>query len=131
MRTKTLTPSSQLRVRVKWQCRCRRERPMLVFGVFSLWRAHIGRGPCQGDCVLGVAHYQLSGYVTFPIPEKGPSPHNSARAASVISSSCGRARVVDNRPTAMPVVGWLHAGRPTTADRLAAFRQGLNNLGYI
>jgi len=30
--------------------------------------------PCQGDCVLGVAHYQLSGYVTFPIPEKGRSP---------------------------------------------------------
>jgi hypothetical protein len=33
----------------------------------------------QGDCVLGVAHYQLSGYLTFPISEKGRSPHNSAR----------------------------------------------------
>ena len=32
---------------------------------------------------------------------------------------------------AMPVIGWLRAGRPATADRLAAFRQGLNNLGYI
>ena len=28
---------------------------------------------------------------SFPIPEKGCSPHNSARAASVIWSSCGRA----------------------------------------
>src|SRR5262249_310375 len=35
----------------------------------AIWRTHIGRGPCQGDCVLGVAHYQLSGYVTFPMPE--------------------------------------------------------------
>ena len=26
---------------------------------------------------------------------------------------------------AMPVIGWLRAGRPATADRLAAFRQGL------
>src|SRR5262245_50466769 len=32
---------------------------------------------------------------------------------------------------AMPVIGWLRAGRPATADRLAAFRQGLNDLGYI
>jgi len=32
---------------------------------------------------------------------------------------------------AMPVVGWLHAGQPAMADRLAAFRQGLNDLGYI
>src|SRR5262245_47763930 len=32
---------------------------------------------------------------------------------------------------AMPVVGWLRAGQPATADRLAAFRQGLNDLGYI
>src|SRR5262249_13435597 len=74
----------------------------------AVWRAHIGRGPCQGDCVLGIAHYQLSGYVTFPIPENGHSPHNSARATSVVCSGhlekwkklerCGRARVVDNRP---------------------------------
>src|SRR5262249_6067947 len=33
--------------------------------------------------------------------------------------------------SAMPVIGWLRAGRPATADRLAAFRQGLNDLGYI
>ena len=33
--------------------------------------------------------------------------------------------------TAIPVIGWLRAGRPTTADRLAAFRQGLKDLGYI
>ena len=32
---------------------------------------------------------------------------------------------------AIPVIGWLRAGRPATADRLAAFRQGLNDLGYI
>ena len=32
---------------------------------------------------------------------------------------------------AIPVIGWLRAGRPATADRLAAFRRGLNNLGYI
>ena len=32
---------------------------------------------------------------------------------------------------AMPVIGWLRAGRPATADRLTAFRQGLNDLGYI
>src|SRR5262249_48664977 len=32
---------------------------------------------------------------------------------------------------AMPVIGWLRAGRPAPADRLAAFRQGLNDLGYI
>ena len=32
------------------------------------------KGPRQGDCIPGVAHYQLSGYVTFPIPEKGRSP---------------------------------------------------------
>src|SRR6516162_5760600 len=101
MRTKTLTPSSQLRVRVKWQCRCRRERPMLVFGVFSLWRAHIGRGPCQGDCVLGVAHYQLSGYVTFPIPEKAAiywlSPIPGARP--VVLRHRQSARAVDKIST--------------------------------
>src|SRR5499427_9048225 len=33
--------------------------------------------------------------------------------------------------TAIPVIGWLHAGQPAMADRLAAFRQGLNDLGYI
>jgi putative ABC transport system substrate-binding protein len=33
--------------------------------------------------------------------------------------------------SAIPVIGWLRAGRPATADRLAAFRQGLNDLGYI
>src|SRR5262245_32567412 len=32
---------------------------------------------------------------------------------------------------AIPVIGWLRAGRPATADRLTAFRQGLNDLGYI
>src|SRR5262249_17516801 len=32
---------------------------------------------------------------------------------------------------AIPVIGWLRAGRPAPADRLAAFRQGLNDLGYI
>src|SRR5262249_37889800 len=32
---------------------------------------------------------------------------------------------------AIPVIGWLRAGRPGTADRLTAFRQGLNDLGYI
>ena len=31
--------------------------------------------------------------------------------------------------SAIPVIGWLRAGRPATADRLAAFRQGLNDLG--
>jgi hypothetical protein len=36
-------------------------------------------GPCQGDYILGVAHYQLSGYVTFPIPEKGSQPHITVR----------------------------------------------------
>src|SRR5215831_15578335 len=29
------------------------------------------------------------------------------------------------------IIGWLRAGRPAPADRLAAFRQGLNDLGYI
>ena len=33
--------------------------------------------------------------------------------------------------TAIPVIGWLHAGQPAMADRMAAFRQGLNDLGYI
>jgi putative ABC transport system substrate-binding protein len=32
---------------------------------------------------------------------------------------------------AMPVIGWLKAGAPPTADVLAAFRQGLNELGYV
>jgi putative ABC transport system substrate-binding protein len=32
---------------------------------------------------------------------------------------------------AMPVIGWLRAGIPPTVDRLAAFRQGLNELGYV
>src|SRR5262245_57497007 len=32
---------------------------------------------------------------------------------------------------AIPVIGWLRAGRPATADRLTAFSQGLNDLGYI
>jgi putative ABC transport system substrate-binding protein len=32
---------------------------------------------------------------------------------------------------AMPVVGWLHAGELPRAEALAAFRQGLNELGYI
>src|SRR6516162_7926717 len=32
---------------------------------------------------------------------------------------------------AMPVVGWLSGGRLPTAEYLAAFRQGLNELGYI
>ena len=26
----------------------------------NAWRADIGRGPRQGNCILGVAHYQLS-----------------------------------------------------------------------
>ena len=42
---------------------------------------------------------------TLPIPEKGRSPHNSARAASVISSSCGRARVVDNPRSFCTIMG--------------------------
>jgi len=33
--------------------------------------------------------------------------------------------------SAMPVVGWLRAGGPPEADQLAAFRQGLNELGYV
>jgi putative ABC transport system substrate-binding protein len=32
---------------------------------------------------------------------------------------------------AMPVIGWLKAGAPPNADILAAFRQGLNELGYV
>ena len=32
---------------------------------------------------------------------------------------------------AMPVIGWLRGGRLPTAEYLAAFRQGLNELGYI
>jgi putative ABC transport system substrate-binding protein len=32
---------------------------------------------------------------------------------------------------AMPVIGWLRAGIPPNVDRLAAFRQGLNELGYV
>jgi putative ABC transport system substrate-binding protein len=31
----------------------------------------------------------------------------------------------------MPLIGWLRAGRPAILDYLAAFRQGLNELGYI
>jgi hypothetical protein len=27
----------------------------------AVWRAHISRGPSQGDCIPGVDHYQLSG----------------------------------------------------------------------
>jgi putative ABC transport system substrate-binding protein len=33
--------------------------------------------------------------------------------------------------SAMPVIGWLRAGDPANADDLAAFRQGLNELGYV
>jgi len=32
---------------------------------------------------------------------------------------------------AIPVVGWLRGGPLPTAEVLAAFRQGLNELGYI
>jgi putative ABC transport system substrate-binding protein len=32
---------------------------------------------------------------------------------------------------AMPVIGWLKAGATPNADFLAAFRQGLNELGYV
>ena len=32
---------------------------------------------------------------------------------------------------AMPVIGWLRAGQPAPADYLAAFRQGLDDLGYV
>jgi ABC-type uncharacterized transport system substrate-binding protein len=32
---------------------------------------------------------------------------------------------------AMPVIGWLRAGAPPNADYLAAFRQGLNEFGYV
>jgi putative ABC transport system substrate-binding protein len=32
---------------------------------------------------------------------------------------------------AIPVVGWLSGGPLPTAEYLAAFRQGLNELGYI
>ena len=32
---------------------------------------------------------------------------------------------------AIPVVGWLHGGPLPTAEVMAAFRQGLNELGYI
>src|SRR5215831_1600708 len=43
----------------------------------------------QGNCLLGVAHYQLSGYVTFPISET-----RSAKLSPNPGSFCG----VDNRP---------------------------------
>ena len=46
----------------------------LEAAILSRTRSPISsRSNCQGDCILGVAHYQLSGYVTFPIPEKGRS----------------------------------------------------------
>jgi putative ABC transport system substrate-binding protein len=32
---------------------------------------------------------------------------------------------------AMPVIGWLRAGGPPSADDLVAFREGLNELGYV
>jgi len=32
---------------------------------------------------------------------------------------------------AVPVIGWLRAGEPATADHLAAFRKGLNELDYV
>jgi putative tryptophan/tyrosine transport system substrate-binding protein len=32
---------------------------------------------------------------------------------------------------AMPVIGYLRAGGPATADHLLAFRQGLSDLGYV
>src|SRR5262245_43212385 len=33
---------------------------------------------------------------------------------------------------AMPVIGWLHAGSPeSSANRVAAFRRGLNETGYF
>jgi putative ABC transport system substrate-binding protein len=32
---------------------------------------------------------------------------------------------------AMPVIAWLRAGDPAPADYLAAFRQGLDDLGYV
>jgi putative ABC transport system substrate-binding protein len=36
------------------------------------------------------------------------------------------------QPVEMPVIGWLESGsRQTTADSLAAFRQGLAEMGYI
>jgi putative ABC transport system substrate-binding protein len=34
------------------------------------------------------------------------------------------------QPT-MPVIGWLRAGGPPNADYSSAFRQGLNDLGYV
>src|SRR6516164_8559459 len=39
--------------------------------------------------------------------------------------------VAQAQQTAMPVIGWLRAGAPPSAVYLVAFRQGLNELGYI
>ena len=39
--------------------------------------------------------------------------------------------VAQAQQPAIPVVGWLHGGPLPTAEVMAAFRQGLNELGYI
>jgi hypothetical protein len=44
------------------------ERPPLRPANYRMGGGRNSPRPCQGDCVLGVARYQLSGYVTFPIP---------------------------------------------------------------
>jgi hypothetical protein len=46
-----------------------------------------------GCCILGVAHHQLSGYVTFPIPEKGLLIHISeGRTANTITGCLRESR---------------------------------------
>jgi hypothetical protein len=41
-------------------------------------------------CILGVAHHQLSGYVTFPIPEKGLLIHISEGRKANTKTGCLR-----------------------------------------
>src|ERR1700730_2865237 len=47
------------------------------------------------------------------------------------STALVRPRAARAQQPAMPVIGWLRAAGPPPADDLVAFREGLNELGYV